>query len=178
VPLRTSAASVAIFVKFRYTAHGNRKPESCQAPAQACFDDLNKFSYLLTKCGSRLDSFPVSGYVSGMMTNELKAARRAERKAEKAGYAAGLEAARATSNTLVQVDGPAAYVTAFQRAYRIERAQLETRAVVKTGKCPACGRVLRRNSSLTGWWQCSQLGAETHRADPSQPSCSWQGLTE
>jgi hypothetical protein len=52
------------------------------------------------------------------------------------------------------------------------------RAVVATGKCPQCGRPLRRNLSLTGWWQCSQLGAPGFRADSSQPSCDWQTFTE
>ena len=61
---------------------------------------------------------------------------------------------------------------------RMERAQAEVRAAVKAGACPTCGRKLRRNLSMTGWWQCSQLGAETHRADPTQPSCDWQGFTE
>ena len=65
-----------------------------------------------------------------------------------------------------------------ESAARIAAQQAETRAVVATGVCPVCGRKLRRNLSLTGWWQCSQLGAETHRADPSQPSCNWQGFTE
>lgn len=51
------------------------------------------------------------------------------------------------------------------------------KAIVATGKCPTCGRVLRRNPSLTGWWQCSQLGAVGFRADASQPSCDWQTST-
>lgn len=59
-----------------------------------------------------------------------------------------------------------------------EAARAEARAIVATGKCPACGRPLRRNLSLAGWWQCSQLGAETHRADPSLPSCNFQTFTE
>lgn len=64
------------------------------------------------------------------------------------------------------------------RAARIAAQQAETRAIVAKGACPHCGRVLRRNLSLTGWWQCSQLGAEGFRADASKPSCSWQGFTE
>jgi hypothetical protein len=31
---------------------------------------------------------------------------------------------------------------------------------------------------LTGWWQCSQYGAEGFRADSTKPSCGWQGFTE
>lgn len=53
----------------------------------------------------------------------------------------------------------------------------EIAAIAETGKCPTCGRPLRRNLSLSGWWQCSQLGAVTHRADATQPSCDWQGFT-
>ena len=63
-------------------------------------------------------------------------------------------------------------------AARIAAAQAETRAVVATGKCPRCACELRRNLSLTGWWQCGQLGAEGFRKDSSKPSCSWQGFTE
>lgn len=62
-------------------------------------------------------------------------------------------------------------------AERIAQQQAETRAVVATGKCPQCGRGLRRNLSLTGWWQCEQLGAEGFRKDPNAPACSWQGFT-
>jgi hypothetical protein len=53
----------------------------------------------------------------------------------------------------------------------------ETLAIVKTGKCPTCGAGLRRNSSMTGWWQCEQLGAVGFRKDPNLPSCDWQGFT-
>jgi uncharacterized protein (DUF983 family) len=60
---------------------------------------------------------------------------------------------------------------------RLTKARAETMAVVATGKCPTCGNGLRQNLSITGWWQCKQLGADTHRADPSRPSCSWQGFT-
>ena len=57
-------------------------------------------------------------------------------------------------------------------------AHAAIQAIVTTGKCPDCGRPLRRNNSMTGWWQCSQLGAVGFRADPNQPSCNWQGFTE
>ena len=53
----------------------------------------------------------------------------------------------------------------------------EAVAIVATGKCPQCGRPLRRNNSMTGWWQCSQLGAKGFRADASKPSCSFQTFT-
>jgi hypothetical protein len=44
----------------------------------------------------------------------------------------------------------------------------------QTCGCPCCGATIRRNSSLSGWWQCSQFGAEGFRADASKPPCSWQ----
>lgn len=61
---------------------------------------------------------------------------------------------------------------------RIKAAHEATKAVVASGKCPTCGGGLRRNLSLTGWWQCEQLGAEGFRKDASKPSCNWQGFTE
>ena len=61
---------------------------------------------------------------------------------------------------------------------RIAAAQAATRAVVATGICPDCGTRLRRNMSLTGWWQCAQLGAVGFRLDPTKPACNWQGFTE
>lgn len=61
---------------------------------------------------------------------------------------------------------------------RMNAAREEVRRIVATGVCPQCGRKLKRNLSLTGWWQCSQFGAIGFRADPEQPSCSWQGFTE
>ena len=66
----------------------------------------------------------------------------------------------------------------IERAQRMKEAHAEVRRVVATGACPKCGRKLRRNWSLTGWWQCEQLGAPGFRADPSQPPCDWQGFTE
>lgn len=61
---------------------------------------------------------------------------------------------------------------------RIESACAEARRVVATGKCPCCGSPLRRNLAMTGWWQCSQYGADGWRADNSKPACNWQGFTE
>ena len=54
----------------------------------------------------------------------------------------------------------------------------EARRIVATGKCPMCGEVLRRNSSMAGWWQCAQSGAEQFRKDPSKPSCNWYTFTQ
>lgn len=59
----------------------------------------------------------------------------------------------------------------------LERAYAETDAIVRTGKCPSCGSALRRNSSLSGWWQCEQNGAEGFRARSQEAACSWQGFT-
>jgi hypothetical protein len=61
---------------------------------------------------------------------------------------------------------------------RIAAAKAATREVVATGICPTCGGRVRRNLSLTGWWQCEQLGAEGFRKDATKPSCNWQGFTE
>jgi len=61
---------------------------------------------------------------------------------------------------------------------RLEAIHAEVRRIVSTGKCPTCGRKLRQNLSITGWWQCSQLGAVGFRAEADQPSCGWQGFTQ
>ena len=63
-------------------------------------------------------------------------------------------------------------------AARRERFLAEARAIVATGRCPTCGRPLRRNNSLSGWWQCSQHGAEQFRAEPSAPPCEYECFTE
>jgi len=60
----------------------------------------------------------------------------------------------------------------------LAQIQAATRAVVATGKCPECGSKLRRNLSITGWWQCEQFGSEQFRARPQEKSCQWQGFTE
>ena len=54
----------------------------------------------------------------------------------------------------------------------------EQRRIVATNTCPTCGAGLKRNSSMRGWWQCEQFGAERFRKDPSQPSCNFQTFTE
>lgn len=61
---------------------------------------------------------------------------------------------------------------------RMNAAKAATVAAVVANECPRCGRPLRRNSSMAGWWQCSQFGAVGFRADSSQPPCDWQGFTE
>ena len=62
----------------------------------------------------------------------------------------------------------------IDRAARFAVAQ----AIVDKNKCPDCGAGLRRNSSMRGWWQCEQFGADTHRKDASKPSCAFQTFTE
>ena len=61
---------------------------------------------------------------------------------------------------------------------RINEARAEVARVVATGKCPQCGATLRNNTSLAGWWQCSQFGAVGFRADSTKPACDWQGFTK
>jgi ribosomal protein L37AE/L43A len=63
-------------------------------------------------------------------------------------------------------------------AARTAAAQAETRSHVAADKCPQCGRKLRQNLAITGWWQCSQYGAVEFRVDSAAPSCSWQGFTQ
>lgn len=71
------------------------------------------------------------------------------------------------------------YATECARCHNERMAQIhaQVQAVVNTGVCPHCGAALRANLTMAGWWQCSQLGADTHRANPALPSCSWQGFT-
>jgi hypothetical protein len=54
----------------------------------------------------------------------------------------------------------------------------KARAIVATGVCPDCGRPLKRNLSIAGWWQCVQYGSEQFRRDKNQPSCAFQTFTE
>lgn len=53
----------------------------------------------------------------------------------------------------------------------------EALAIVATGVCPQCGSPLRRNSAMTGWWQCSQYGAVGFRADANKVTCGFQTFT-
>lgn len=65
-----------------------------------------------------------------------------------------------------------------ERDARVAAIRAENSRVVAGGVCPDCGRKLRRNLALTGWWQCSQFGAEQFRADAAQPSCDFQCFAE
>lgn len=69
-------------------------------------------------------------------------------------------------------------MTRKEQNARIEAVQAEVRRVVATGRCPQCGSEVRRNNSMTGWWQCEQFGAPQFRARPDDSPCSWQGFTE
>lgn len=64
-----------------------------------------------------------------------------------------------------------------ERKAAMEKSQRETQAIVETGCCPRCGSGLRRNLSLTGWWQCEQFGDGSFRKDQNKPQCGWQGFT-
>ena len=59
-----------------------------------------------------------------------------------------------------------------------ERILAAARKIVAGGICSSCGGALRRNNSLSGWWQCEQLGAEGFRKDSARPSCNFQIFTE
>ena len=61
---------------------------------------------------------------------------------------------------------------------RVAEAKAYVRGIVKRGVCPQCGAALKRNTSMTGWWQCEQYGAPSFRADPSAPACDFQTFTE
>lgn len=54
--------------------------------------------------------------------------------------------------------------------------KVESQRVWTLGVCPKCGAKLKRNLALTGWIQCEQYGADTHRANPSKPACSYQAF--
>ena len=68
------------------------------------------------------------------------------------------------------------YARTCTKCFNARSAQLRTEglALVSSGLCPVCGRALRLNLSITGWYQCTQFGAETHRADGSKPACEFQ----
>ena len=54
----------------------------------------------------------------------------------------------------------------------------EMDAILAKGTCPQCGKPVKRNLALKGWWQCSQFGSDGFRSDSSLPQCSWQGFSE
>ena len=64
------------------------------------------------------------------------------------------------------------------QAKRLDVRRANATELLKKGVCPECGTKLRYNSSITGWWQCAQLGAEGFRLDASKPSCGFQFFAE
>lgn len=60
------------------------------------------------------------------------------------------------------------------------RIHAEAAIHVDRGTCPRCCTKLRRNLSLTGWWQCGAYGVESFRAaeDRGKPACGFQCFTE
>lgn len=59
----------------------------------------------------------------------------------------------------------------------IRRCLEAARIIVANNKCPKCGRRLKHNGSIFGWWQCEQFGAPQFRAEPDKPSCNFQCFT-
>lgn len=78
---------------------------------------------------------------------------------------------------MVPVKDPTRLTERRAREARIAQARAEVQRIVATRICPLCGSALRRNLSLTGWWQCAQFGAPQFREDRSKPQCNWQGFT-
>lgn len=72
-----------------------------------------------------------------------------------------------------------AVIAELERAAKERARTLQTNAeiakAIKDG-CPCCSRAIKRNLSLTGWWQCSQFGAVGFRADSNMPACNWQAF--
>ena len=64
-----------------------------------------------------------------------------------------------------------------ERKREIEQRIAEAIKIVQTGSCPQCGSGLRRNLSLTGWWQCEQYGSKGFRKNDDAPECSFQTFT-
>ena len=60
---------------------------------------------------------------------------------------------------------------------KLEALQTEAREIVATGICPDCGAKLRRNLSITGWWQCEQYGAPNFRKIGTNAACDFQCFT-
>ena len=60
---------------------------------------------------------------------------------------------------------------------KLAEAGADAQKTVATGVCPKCGARLKRNSSMTGWWQCSLYGSEGFRADATKPACSFRCFT-
>ena len=63
---------------------------------------------------------------------------------------------------------------------KLDAIHTEALAIVATGKCPQCGSPLKRNSSISGWWQCCCYGSVPMRAPEHRhlPACGFQCFTE
>lgn len=61
--------------------------------------------------------------------------------------------------------------------YRERRIQMLIRnlGILRSKVCPNCGCGIRRNSSLTGWWQCNASGADQFRVGDGigKPHCNF-----
>ena len=60
---------------------------------------------------------------------------------------------------------------------KMDAIHSENNRIVATGVCPTCGSALKRNLSLTGWWQCEQFGDGQFRKRPLESSCNFQCFT-
>lgn len=62
-----------------------------------------------------------------------------------------------------------------EKTKRMDRLR-DARAHVKRGTCPDCGCKLRRNNSMTGWFQCNALGAVGFQTGDGigKPACNFQ----
>lgn len=67
---------------------------------------------------------------------------------------------------------------AFTYAQHAKDCLQTNRELVSLGYCPECGKGIKRNLSIAGWWQCEQFGAENFRKNPELPPCNWQCFTE
>lgn len=63
---------------------------------------------------------------------------------------------------------------------KMARIHAEAQQIVASGKCPDCGSGLRRNITLTGWWQCGCYGTDAFRSPEyrGKTSCNFQCFTE
>jgi len=64
-------------------------------------------------------------------------------------------------------------------AEKREARHAEAQAIVSKGTCPDCGAKLRRNLSLSGWWQCGRSGAPGFKSPEYEGTgdCHFQTFT-
>jgi len=63
-------------------------------------------------------------------------------------------------------------------AEKVAARNAEYRTILATGTCPKCGSALRRNLSISGWYQCEQYGSVGFRARDNDAQCSFQMVIE